>query len=165
MSIITLVVAMSENGVIGASGAIPWRIPEDLRRFKSLTLGKPILMGRKTWDSFPKKPLPGRSNIVITRQGGWQAQGARVVHSLDDALALAGEENPEQIMIIGGAQIYAQALPLAARIELTLVQADFAGDTMMPPFDKNVWRETARENHATPGGLGYAYVTLERVPG
>jgi dihydrofolate reductase len=159
---IVFVLAMADNGVIGAAGAIPWRIADDLKRFKALTMGKPLVMGRKTWDSFPKKPLPGRTNIVITRDRGWTADGAVVAHSLDEALARAESENPPEIVIAGGAEIYRAALPQAARIELTEVHVNAAGDSHLLPFDKAVWRETAREDHATPDGLGYSYVTLVR---
>lgn len=161
-AIISLVLARADNGVIGANNAIPWRIPEDMKRFKAITLGKPIVMGRKTWDSFPKKPLPGRTNIVITRDATWKAEGAVVVHSLDEALVRARSENPQEIAIIGGAEIYRQALPLADLIHLTEVHVDAGGDVSIPDFDAAHWRETARENHATPDGLRYSYVTLER---
>jgi dihydrofolate reductase len=159
---LVLVLAKADNGVIGASGAIPWRIADDMRRFKALTLAKPIVMGRKTWDSFPKKPLPGRTNIVITRDRSWSAAGALVVHSFDEALMLAERDQPSEIAIIGGAEIYKAALPLAARIELTEVHTDAKGDTRLPPFDMNVWSESARTEHATPDGLRYSYVTLVR---
>jgi dihydrofolate reductase len=159
---IVLVLAVADNGVIGLSGGIPWRIPDDMKRFKALTIGKPIVMGRKTWDSFPKKPLPGRTNIVITRDAVWKADGAVAVHSFDDALARARSENPSEIAIVGGAEIYKTALPFATRIELTEVHTNAQGDTYFPPFDRNTWRETAREDHATPAGLRYSYVTLER---
>jgi dihydrofolate reductase len=160
---LVLVLAKADNGVIGASGAIPWRVADDMKRFKALTMGKPIVMGRKTWDSFPKKPLPGRTNIVITRDPSWSAAGARVVHSFDEALALAEREHPSEIAIVGGAEVYNAALPLAARIELTEVHTDARGDTSLPPFDMNVWRESARTEHATPDGLRYSYVTLVRI--
>lgn len=163
MTEIVLVLAVADNGVIGAGGAIPWRIPDDMKRFKALTIGKPIVMGRKTWESFPRRPLPGRTNIVITRDAGYVAQGAAVAHSLDAALARAMAENPPAISIAGGAEIYAQALSRATRIELTEVHMQAPGDVHMPPFDKSVWRETAREEHATAEGLKYSYVTLERV--
>lgn len=159
---ITLVLAVADNGVIGAHGGIPWRIPEDMKRFRALTMGKPIVMGRKTWDSFPKKPLPGRTNIVITRDKTWKAQGAVIVNSLDEALATARRENPSEIAIVGGAEIYRQALAQATRIELTEVHTNAIGDTHFPPFEKNVWRETAREDHVASNGLCYSYVTLER---
>ena len=160
---IVLVLAWADNGVIGDRGRIPWRIADDMKRFKALTMGKPIVMGRKTWDSLPKKPLPGRTNIVVTRNPAWQAEGAVVVHSFDEALARARSENPSQIAIVGGAAIYKAALPLATRIELTEVHTNAQGDTQLPPFDKSIWRQTAREDHATPDGLRYSFVTLERV--
>ena len=159
---IVLILAMADNGVIGNLGGIPWRIPDDLKRFKALTMGKPVVMGRKTWDSLPKKPLPGRTNIVITRDPGWTADGAVILHSLDEALIRAQSENPEQIIIAGGAQVYRAALPLASRIELTQVHVEVEGDTQLAVLDTNVWRETSREDRATPGGLRYSYVTLER---
>jgi dihydrofolate reductase len=159
---LVLVLAMADNGVIGERGAIPWRIREDMKRFQALTMGHPIVMGRKTWESFPKRPLPGRTNIVITRDAGYRAEGAVVVHAFDEALARAQSENPAQIDIIGGAAIYRAALPLAARIELTEVHIDAPGDVRLPPFDRTVWRETAREAHATADGLRYSYVTLAR---
>ena len=161
MSRVALVLARADNGVIGANDAIPWRIAEDMKRFKAITLGKPIIMGRKTWDSFPKKPLPGRTNIVVTRDANWHAGGAVVAHTLDDALARARSEQPDEIAIIGGAEIYRLALPQAQIIHLTEVHRSFAGDVTMPPFGPE-WRETAREDHATPEGLRYSYVTLQR---
>jgi dihydrofolate reductase len=160
VSIISLVVAMSDNGVIGRKGEIPWRIPEDMRRFKALTIGKPCIMGRKTWDSLPRKPLPGRTNIVITRDKDFRAEGAVVTHSFDEALMRAGEV--DEICVIGGAEIYNAALPSAHRIDLTQVHANFEGDAHLAPFDTAIWRETAREDHATAEGLRYSYVTLER---
>lgn len=153
---ITLVVAAARNGVIGKDGAIPWHIGDDLKRFKALTMGQPIVMGRKTWDSLPRKPLPGRVNIVVTRQPGWQAQGALVVSSPQAALA-----QRDNVFVIGGAEIYRAFLPLADRIELTEVDADFGGDAHFT-FDRGAWNEIARERHATPEGLGYSYVTLSR---
>jgi dihydrofolate reductase len=159
---ITLVLAMADNGVIGDRGAIPWRIPADMRRFKALTMGKPIVMGRKTWDSFPKKPLPGRTNIVITRDKSFAAAGAVVVHSFDEALARAAAEKADEIAIVGGAEIYRAALPRAGRIELTEVHAEIEGDTRLETFDPATWREVAREDHSTGDGLGFSYVTLER---
>lgn len=159
---LVLILAMADNGVIGASGAIPWRIADDMKRFKALTLGKPIVMGRKTWDSFPKKPLPGRTNIVVTRDRSWRAEGAHVAHNFDDALLLAEREQPSEIAIIGGAAIYQAALAHASRIELTEVHTNAEGDTRLPQFDGHVWRESARSEHMTAEGLRYSYVTLER---
>ena len=153
MSVVSFVLARADNGVIGRDGGLPWRLPGDMRRFKELTMGKPVVMGRKTWDSLPKKPLPGRENIVVTRDASFRADGAVVVHALGDALAREADE----ICIIGGAEIYAQALPHATRIHLTEVHGDIDGDTRMPGFDPGAWRETAREDHES-----YSYVTLER---
>lgn len=164
MSEITLVVAAAENGVIGNNGAIPWRISDDLKRFKALTMGYPIVMGRKTWDSLPKKPLPGRINIVVTRQPGWSAEGAVTAHSLEDAIAQAREKAGEadEIFVIGGAEIYAAAMKLATCIELTEIHAEFDGDAVLPPLEGE-WDETEREGHQTEDGLYYSFVTLERV--
>ena len=141
---ITLAVAVADNGVIGRDGALPWRLPEDLRRFKAATIGKPVIMGRKTFDSIGRA-LPGRLNIVLTRQAGWLPQdpAVQVVPDLDTALAVAGEV-PE-VTVIGGAQVYALAMPLAGRILLTEVHARPEGDAHLAPFDPQVWQEIARE--------------------
>lgn len=160
MSIISLVIAMADNGVIGKDGALPWRIPEDMRHFKALTIGKPCIMGRKTWDSLPRKPLPDRPNIVVTRDRNFCAEGGIVVHSLDAALSRAGDA--AEICVIGGAEIYKAALLRADLVHLTQVHGDIKGDTRLAPFDLGTWRETAREDHATTEGLRYSYVTLER---
>jgi len=167
MTTLSLILAMTDAGVIGKAGAIPWRLPEDMRRFKALTLTKPNIMGRKTWESLPKKPLPGRQNIVVTRDRGFRAEGARVVSSLEQALKVADEtQTPEipapEIMVIGGAEIYRAALPLAHRIHLTQIHADIAGDTIFV-FDPAPWRETAREDHVSEAGLAYSYITLDRA--
>jgi dihydrofolate reductase len=158
-AMVTLVLAMAENGVIGKDGAIPWRIADDLRRFKRLTVGKTVVMGRKTWDSLPRKPLPDRGNVVVTRQADWAADGAVRASSLDEALTKAG--SAAEVMVIGGGEIYREALRRADRIELTKVHRAFDGDARFA-FDENDWRETAREDHATPDGLAYSYVTLVR---
>jgi dihydrofolate reductase len=163
VSAIVFVLAMAENGVIGDRGKIPWRIAEDMRHFKSVTMGKPIIVGRKTWDSFPKKPLPGRTNIVVTRDRAFAAGGAVVAHSLDDALARAESENPSEIVIAGGGDIYDALRARADRIHLTEVHSAFDGDVTLAPFDGTQWRETSREDHATQEGLRYSFVTLERV--
>jgi dihydrofolate reductase len=157
---ITLILAMADNGVIGKGGAIPWRIGDDLKRFKQLTMGKPVVMGRKTWDSLPKKPLPERTNIVITRQPDWKEDGAVPAASLDEALAKAADA--AEVMVIGGAEIYRAALPLAQRIELTEVHRAIEGDAIFS-FDRAGWREVAREEHATQDGLSFSYVTLTRI--
>ncbi len=161
MTHISLILAMARNGVIGANGALPWRIPDDMKHFKALTMGKPCIMGRKTWDSLPKKPLPGRTNIVVTRDKHFTAEGAVIVHSLDEALARAEAEKPQEIMIIGGAEIYKAVLPRATRIHLTEVEGEFTGDARMEPFDPAAWKEVSREDHQ--GDIAFSYVTLERT--
>jgi len=153
-----LIYARADNGVIGKDGDLPWHLPADLKRFKALTMGKPMIMGRKTFDSFPS-PLPGRRHIVLTRDQSWQAPGAEVAHSLTEALALV---EGEAAAVIGGAEIYAQFLHLADWIELTEVRGDYAGDTVMPPLGPE-WHEVAREEHeAADGKPAYAFVTLKR---
>ncbi len=160
---ISLILARADNGVIGDCGGLPWRLPDDLRRFKSLTLGKPCIMGRKTWQSLPRKPLPGRTNIVVTRDRAFAAEGAVVVPTFEDAIARAELEKSCEIMVIGGAGIFAAALPRAGRIHLTEIHAAPAGDTRLAAFDPAHWRETAREDHKAPDGLAYSTVTLVRA--
>lgn len=159
---IVLVVAVADNGVMGADGGMPWHLSADFRRVKALTMGKPLVMGRKTFDSLPGI-LPGRRHIVITRDASWQADGAERADSLEQALDLA---NAPQIIIFGGAQIYAQALPLADRIEWTEVHARPEGDTYFPDFDRSEWTETFRESHpADSQSPAFDFVTLLRKPG
>jgi dihydrofolate reductase len=156
---IFLVAAMAANRVIGHDGAMPWHIPADLRRFKTLTMNQPMVMGRKTFDSLPGL-LPGRRHIVITRDTAWEAEGAEVAHGLDEAVALA---NAAHIAVIGGGEIYALALPRASRVELTEIAGEFAGDTRMPPLGDG-WRESCREEHAAEGNRpAFAFVTLTRA--
>lgn len=158
---IFLVAAVADNGVIGAGGEIPWHISEDFRRLKALTMGKPLVMGRKTFESLPGL-LPGRRHIVITRDPDWQAEGAEVARDLAGALKLA---NAPHIVIFGGAQVYAEALPLADRIELTLVHLTPEGDARFPAFDPADWTETFRESHPPQGRVpGFDFVTLLRKP-
>jgi dihydrofolate reductase len=155
--VITLILARADNGVIGRDGGLPWHLPADLKRFKALTMGKPMIMGRKTFESFPA-PLPGRRHIVVTRDRDWQAEGAEVVHSAEDALALAAEG---EVAVIGGAEIFALFADRADRIELTEVHLDADGDATVPPF--TAWREAAREDHsAADGRPAYSFVTLTR---
>ena len=146
MSIVSLVYAVSRNGVIGQGGGLPWHIPSDLKHFKAVTLGKPVIMGRKTWDSLPRKPLPGRRNLVITRNAAYTAEGAEVLPSLEAALAATAGE--AAVCVIGGAEIFKAALPLAHRIYLTRVLADVAGDTIMPELSAKEWHEVERQYHA-----------------
>lgn len=165
MSIISFVVAVSRNGVIGRDGGLPWHISSDLKRFKAITMGKPIIMGRKTWESLPKKPLPGRRNIVVTRQADFSAEGAVVVGDVDAALAVAAMEAPSEICVIGGGDIYRQLLPQANRIYLTEVQADVEGDTHFPPLPASTWRELSREvvEQGPRDTAGFVLRVLERV--
>jgi dihydrofolate reductase len=159
MSIVTLVAARAENGVIGRDGALPWHIPDDLKRLKALTMGTPMVMGRKTFESLPGL-LPGRRHIVVTRSREWAAEGAEVVHDMDEALRLA---DAPRISVLGGADIFRLFEPVADRVELTEVHADIDGDTILPPFDPAVWREVARETHAARDGRpAFSFVTLER---
>ncbi len=141
MTIISLVYAQSRNGIIGADGGLPWHLPSDLKRFKEMTLGKPIIMGRKTWEGLPRRPLPGRMNIVVTRQRDFAAAGAEVAQGAEDALAKAGAV-PE-ICVIGGGEIYQMFLPMADQIYLTEVDVEVVGDTAAPVLNPSEWRETA----------------------
>lgn len=161
MTEIHCIVAAAKNGVIGRENALPWSLKADLQHFKAVTMGKPVVMGRLTFESIGQ-PLPGRQNIVITRNAGYVAAGCTVVASLDAAIAAAGDV--PAIMVIGGAQIYAQALPLATRVYLTEVLADVAGDAVLPELDQTVWREVTSVPHAADADNDYAcrFVTLER---
>jgi dihydrofolate reductase len=152
---ISLIVAASENNVIGVQGELPWRLSGDLKRFKALTMGKPIVMGRKTYESIGR-PLPGRQNIVVSRQADFEADGCDVVPSIDAAIAAAGDA--DEIMIIGGSHIYQEFLPRAGRIYLTRVQANVAGDAYLPELAADEWREVAREEHAADDANDYDVV-------
>ncbi|MCX7285830.1 MAG: dihydrofolate reductase [Novosphingobium sp.] len=153
-----LIYARATNGVIGKDNALPWRLPADLKRFKALTMHKPMIMGRKTFESLPGL-LPGRRHIVLTRDAAWHAQGAESVPSIEAALALAGEG---EVAVVGGAETYRLFMPLAERVELTEVHGQFAGDTTMPPLGPE-WHETAREEHPADGARpAHAFVTLHR---
>ena len=160
---INLIYARARNGVIGLNNAMPWHLPEDLAHFKQTTLGCPVIMGRKTWDSLPPRfrPLPGRDNIVITRDPTWAAVGARVAHGLHEALLLCADA-PE-VWVMGGAQIYAQAEPLAQRALVTEIDRMYDGDAHAPTLGPD-WTETARERHRSDDGLAFAFVTYERRP-
>ncbi len=145
MSRIAFVVAVARNGVIGKDGGLPWHISSDLKRFKEITMGKPVIMGRKTWESLPKRPLPGRHNIVITRDASYTAEGASIVMSAEAALEVAG--GADEIAVIGGAEIFALFLPMADRIYLTEADLWVVGDTLFPNLDPGAWRESSRERH------------------
>jgi dihydrofolate reductase len=157
---VTLILAAAENGVIGKDGAIPWHISDDLKRFKALTLGKTVVMGRKTWDSLPRKPLPGRHNIVVTRDIGLQLPSGVARATLPE-IDVSHIAKNDDVVVIGGAEIYQYFLLLADRIELTEVHRAFDGDAKFE-FDRKGWKEIAREDHATPEGLAYSFVTLTR---
>ena len=159
---VSLIVAMTENRVIGRNNQLPWRLPADLQHFKALTMGKPVVMGRKTWESIGR-PLPGRINIVVTRDVGYRAEGCVVVHSVDQALEVA--EGSDEVMVIGGANLYQQLLERADRLYLTQVKADVEGDAWFPGFDMTQWREMERESHSRDdkNEFDYEFVMLERV--
>ncbi len=156
-----MIFARAANGVIGVNNTLPWHLPEDLAHFKRTTLGSPVIMGRKTWDSIPERfrPLPGRLNIVVTRQRNWQDKGAQCAHSLLEAMALCPAES--QAWVIGGAEIYAQALGLASSAVVTEIDADFEGDAYAPQFGSQ-WQETAREPLQSSTGLSFSFVTYTK---
>ena len=156
-----LIAAVSSNGVIGAGGKLPWRLPEDLRFFKAQTMGCPVIMGRRTWESIGR-PLPGRLNIVVTRSAGLQATGASVAASFDDALALCA--NAPTVFVIGGGDLYRAALPRADRIILTEIRQAFDGDVRFPEFDRGQWRESRRDPQRSESGLEFDFVWYERGP-
>jgi dihydrofolate reductase len=161
-------IARARNGVIGRDGALPWRLKSDLKLFKAITLGKPVIMGRKTWDSLPRRPLPGRTNIVLSRDGSFEAAGALVCERFEEALAIgreqAEEDGAEEVCIIGGASLFALALPKARRMYLTEVEAEVDGDVRLAPFDETAWREMRREAHPAGEGDDYPFTVrhLER---
>ncbi len=157
---IVFYLARADNGVIGKDGHLPWRISADLKRFKTSTMGKPMIMGRKTFESFPS-PLPGRRHIVLTRSQDWTAEGAEIAHSPEEAVALAGDDS--NIAVIGGAEIYRLFLPHANRIELTEVHCEPDGDTSIAGFAPETWEETAREDFPADGDQpAFSFITLER---
>lgn len=162
MPTLHLIWAQAAGGVIGKDNALPWRLPEDLAHFKATTMGCPVLMGRKTWDSLPPRfrPLPGRQNLVLTRQADWQADGATRVATLDEALAQAAPD--ARIWVTGGAEVYALALPRAATAVVTEIEAAFEGDAYAPRLGPT-WQETARERHVAASGLTYSFVTLHNT--
>jgi len=157
--------ARARNGVIGRAGGLPWRLRSDLRRFRALTLGKPVVMGRKTWESLPRRPLPGRLNLVLSRKSGYEARGAIVCETFGEALDIAREQaledKADEVCIIGGADVFALALPRASRIYLTEVDGEPDGEVVMPRLDESGWREVAREVH--PSGPDEEFSTVFRV--
>jgi dihydrofolate reductase len=165
MTILSLILARATNGVIGKNNALPWHLPADMAHFKKITVGKPVIMGRKTWDSLPQKfrPLPGRRNIVVTRDGTWAQAGAERATSLTQALQFCQSE-PEAC-VIGGAQIYVEALPLARRVYLTEIDYPFDGDTHFAPLDATQWREASRQTQHRDGNpaFNFSFVVYERI--
>jgi dihydrofolate reductase len=164
---LVLVVAVAENGVIGRKGQLPWRIPGDLKHFKAVTMGKPMIMGRKTYESIGR-PLPGRTSIVLTRDKSWRAEGVLVGHSLEEILKLANDDakksGAREIAVIGGSALFEETLPIAAKIELTEVHAKPEGDVFFPDYDRAAFRETRREGpmQGEKDDHAYSVLTLER---
>ncbi len=161
MAIISIIVAMAQNRVIGANNTMPWRCPEDLKYFKSLTMGHHMIMGRKTFDSIGK-PLPGRVSVIVTRNRDLKIEGCIMAHSLDEAIAVCKDDN--EIFIVGGAELYALALPMVNKLYITEIQQEFDGDTYFPEFDETKWLEIAREerHQDAPQPLSYHFVTYLR---
>ena len=160
--LITIIAAMDRNRLIGDGDRLPWRLPADMRRFKALTMGKPIIMGRRTYESIGRA-LPGRRNIVLSRDSEFRAPGCEVFASLDDALDAC--ERADELMIIGGARLYAESLPRARRMHLTLLHATFSGDAWFPQYDEGKWREISREDHeaGADSPCAFSFVDLERA--
>jgi dihydrofolate reductase len=163
--IISFVVAMDRNRLIGADGRLPWRLPDDMKHFRQVTMGKPVLMGRKTYESIPDRfrPLSGRTNIILTRQVGYDAPDCLVVHSLAEAVTAGAGQS--ELMVIGGAQLYEQLLPMANRLYLTLVDGEFKGDVFFPCLDMTQWREVSRQDHGRDDRhpVPFTFLLLERL--
>jgi len=158
---LAIVVAMAQNRTIGINNTLPWRCPEDLKHFKALTLGHHLIMGRKTWDSIGR-PLPGRTTIVVTRNPDWRAEGCFVAHSLDEAIALSGQD--ETVFIVGGGELYAQAMARVDTLHVTEIQQEVEGDAHFPAIDRNIWQEIERRSsqQEAPQPLRYDFVTYQR---
>jgi dihydrofolate reductase len=158
--LLSVIAAMARNRVIGIRNTLPWRLPEDLKHFKALTMGHHIIMGRKTYESIGK-PLPGRTTVIVTRDAGYRVEGCLTATSIDAAVGACGDD-PE-IFFVGGAEMYAQVLPRADRLYLTEIQAEFEGDAWFPEFDRSAWKEATRQAHVSEAGLGYHFVAYERA--
>lgn len=156
---LSLIVAMARNRVIGINNTLPWHLPEDLKRFKALTMGHHIVMGRKTYESIGR-PLPGRTTIIVSRDPSYSRDGCLVARSLPEAIRLTDDD--DQVFFVGGSSLYEQVLPLAARLYITEIQADFEGDAHFPEFDQAVWREVSRQHQVGANGLAFDYVVYER---
>ncbi|MCX7628108.1 MAG: dihydrofolate reductase [Methylophilaceae bacterium] len=157
--ILSVIAAVSRNGIIGRDNALPWHLPEDLKRFKALTMGHHIIMGRRTYESLGRL-LPGRTTVIVSRSPGYQVPGARVESSL--RLAIAACEDDPEVFVIGGAALYREALPIAQRLYLTEIDGDFEGDVRFPDYDRAVWEEKERETHVSAQGLHFSFVRLEK---
>ncbi|HEY3301452.1 MAG TPA: dihydrofolate reductase [Methylophilaceae bacterium] len=160
MTSLSLIVAIAQNNVIGINNTLPWHLPEDLKRFRALTIGHHIIMGRKTYESLGRL-LPGRTTVIVTRNLGYSVEGAIVVHSLDEAIEACG--NDSEAFLIGGAELYRQGLQYAHKLYITEIDLDVAGDAFFPVWDDQTWREESREHHASVNGLAYSYVTYTKV--
>jgi dihydrofolate reductase len=162
---LALIAAVARNGCIGKDNALPWRLPEDLQHLRRVTMGWPVIMGRRTWESLPARfrPLPGRRNIVVTRNSAWRAEGAEGAQSIDDALALAA--TADQAFVIGGSELYAATLPRADELVLTEIERDFDGDARFPAWDRSRFREMQRTHHhaAPPNDFDFDFVTYRRI--
>ncbi|HEY3325564.1 MAG TPA: dihydrofolate reductase [Novimethylophilus sp.] len=159
---LSVIAALARNRVIGRGNALPWHLPEDLRHFKALTMGHPIVMGRKTYESLGRL-LPGRTTVIVSRNRDYAVPGALVVESLQQALETC--RNEQEIFIVGGAELYKEAMPMADRLYLTEIDAEFEGDAYFPEFARTRWREVSRQPHIGANGLSFSYVTYEAVPG
>jgi dihydrofolate reductase len=159
---ISIVAAVARGGVIGREGSIPWHIPEDARRFREVTMGHPVVMGRRTWDSLPDRfrPLPGRRNVVVTRNPGWRAEGAERAGSFEEALQLAA--GVAQVFVIGGSELYAQALPLADELLLTEIDASYDGDAFFPPWQHQLFEQVDRDERVSEDGVAFAFARYAR---
>lgn len=164
---LTLIAGVARNGVIGRDNALLWQLPEDMKHFRAATMGAPVIMGRKTWASLPERfrPLPGRHNIVLSRQAGFEAAGATVVRDFDAAIAAARRDHPPRVFVIGGEQIYREALPLADELMITEIERDFEGDAHFPDFGRDAYAEASRERHlaAAPNDFHFSFVTYRRL--
>ena len=164
---VILIAAMDKNRVIGEEGKLPWNLPADMKHFQDSTRGYPVIMGRKTYESIPEpsRPLKGRKNIIITKQDGFQATGCFITHSLEDALEIAARENPDRAYIIGGAQVYKEAMPIADELDLTFIDGEFKGSAVFPEIRKGEWDEVRREPHSSDSInlYSYCFVYYQRV--
>lgn len=159
MPLLSIIVAIAHHRVIGSNNTLPWHLPEDLKRFRALTTGHHIIMGRKTYESL-NRLLPGRTTVIVTRNPAYKVEGALIAHSLQQAISLCGDDN--EVFLIGGAELYRDGLALAHKLYLTEIDAEYAGDAFLPDFDLSAWKETLREQHMSAQGLSFTYITYER---